>query len=1008
MKKENTQEEKPSPLNMPFSRRALFAGLGLSALNLTLPSPAVASPGVGGGWYAWGGGSNGGVFYKDKGVGFCNGWQADWQCSRTTGNLIQRLRLALGMELTCDYSNELYTHVKAKPLMACGDDNMFNTSRLWYVGGEDNHGTLYLNNRPLSTFSGDLVNTELGAGKGYGWNTGFKGYAYTDPAHWQRRAREQVAEAYTAKVDISNVMNHGNWVKPPAVFTTLWLGVNLVQKHDKIFIRNRTDLYGLIVEIQDEQQRSQLAEVNRGTSVQGSSICIRGRNDRANQNWMVKPGRMEELDGLTHVFSPMNAKGLALCLNETGAAGPSMAANNTVQLHPYDATRASEWWAHDYGHGITYLFADASGRLLNRKNGQHSNGTVVNTYSTGYCDQWSNLANRWHIEEVTFKGAIELSARALDGSGSITCPNPRLTCTPRTYHENVDEGLEYIYRWYVHPTDSMNAKATGRVMGQSHIGTYGDQAEAPAHGHVGYPSLGKQAAMQGSCEACLESIRLYLDGWGVNGGIAYETDQGDTGADGSWCGPKGVSHKFGGVKVWLTGEATRHADLAYRVFSTGYGWSDTVYSSGADDAPLAGGALNSGNAVRGLWVMPVAKPLDAVAVSGYTTSPMFEMPEGGFGDIGVSPSYLSCAVMLSITRVSREDDTVFTDRYFGTVVSDAVKLISKVHFMLNDEKGDAVELFTKEMTTGSKLSTSDEAFGSAMEELGKLYEREVCELADRWYEGDEHGATDWGKKFESKKVNGETWIWMQIGWYRVRCYSDGTDSDKIVFEEKYIPVGRKFTIPQEAYDAAKKADCNLDAHFGTQSASGFTGWFRDKALTEPAPATLTTDKPGVIPLYARNRATLRAAYANGSALPEDGADYRTAPSDDAPAYPRAMRLPSFDEEPAHRLDGVELPATGDWADQHCLGYRGEVLTLPGYATVYQRLGDGRWRTFRAQGWTDDPDGAAGAGGAVRKSRSLTALRLAASPSSARVQVEADATRYIRWVESTVDGVETSE
>lgn len=331
-----------------------------------------------------------------------------------------------------------------------------------------------------------------------------------------------------------------------------------------------------------------------------------------------------------------------------------------------------------------------------------------------------------------------------------------------------------------------------------------------------------------------------------------------------------------------------------------------------------------------------------------------------------------------------------------------------VHFMLNDEKGDAHELYKMSLGYGSELSTSDEAFGSAMEELGKLYEREVCEQADRWYEGDEYGATDWGEKFESKKVNGETWIWMQIVHYRVRCYSDGTDSDKIVFEEKHIPVGRKFTIPQEAYDAAKKADCNLDAHFGTQSASGFTGWFRDKALTEPAPATLTTDKPGVIPLYARNRATLRAAYANGSALPEDGADYRTAPSDDAPAYPRAMRLPSFDEEPAHRLDGVELPATGDWADQHCLGYRGEVLTLPGYATVYQRLGDGHWRTFRAQGWTDDPDGAAGAGGGVRKSRSLTALRLAASPSSARVQVEADATRYIRWVESTVDGVETSE
>ena len=121
-----------------------------------------------------------------------------------------------------------------------------------------------------------------------------------------------------------------------------------------------------------------------------------------------------------------------------------------------------------------------------------------------------------------------------------------------------------------------------------------------------------------------------------------------------------------------------------------------------------------------------------------------------------------------------------------------------------------------------------------------------------------------------------------------------------------------------------------------------------------------------------------------------------------------MELPVFGSEPAHRLDGVSLPATGDWADQHCCGYYGEVLTLPGFDTVYERLPEGRWRTFRAEGWSDPAAGASevSEGRTERSSRSLLALRSAPS-SGARVQMRQDSMRVVRWVESVNDGVDTS-
>lgn len=331
-----------------------------------------------------------------------------------------------------------------------------------------------------------------------------------------------------------------------------------------------------------------------------------------------------------------------------------------------------------------------------------------------------------------------------------------------------------------------------------------------------------------------------------------------------------------------------------------------------------------------------------------------------------------------------------------------------VHFMLNDENGNTRELCSTTVIGGSRLDTNNGGFSTAYNKIAQIYGGEEAKYTRRWHEGNQWGAWDWNKKFGSKTVTGETWIWAEIRSYGVQLFSDGTDDKHLVFSQYRIPAGRKFTIPASAKDKARKGNCNLNADYGTTKGSGFLGWYKNPELTVPAGDSVVATGPATIKLYARNRATLRVDYAPDSARPDPAADYRTAPRDDAPRYPRAMELPVFGSEPAHRLDGVSLPATGDWADQHCCGYYGEVLTLPGFDTVYERLPEGRWRTFRAEGWSDPAAGASEAaeGRTERSSRSLLALRSAPS-SGARVQMRQDSMRVVRWVESVNDGVDTS-
>ena len=190
----------------------------------------------------------------------------------------------------------------------------------------------------------------------------------------------------------------------------------------------------------------------------------------------------------------------------------------------------------------------------------------------------------------------------------------------------------------------------------------------------------------------------------------------------------------------------------------------------------------------------------------------------------------------------------------------------------------------------------------------------------------------------------------------VEYYADGIDDAHLVYRDSNVHSGDAYAPVDAALEAAGKKPCNLDAHFGEDAASGFTGWFKDAALLNPADSLEIPEK-GALKLYGRNRCTLRIEYAEGSVEPDAGTVFRKKPSDRAEVVDGALGLVEFTgRNEKHRLDNIELPAIGDDGVAHAAFYRGESVTLAGSSDVFTKLEDGTWRRLVFQGYMPDKAG----------------------------------------------------
>ena len=707
------------------SRRNVIALAIAGAASLAFgAAPALA---VGGGTY----GDENGYAHQGNYVGWAGDWR-DWEINNpSSGAAYQRLRVALKIEIKCDWCNELYDHMESHPYVACGDLNERNPSKgLWLTEtGDDNFGYIYRDGTQWSIFYGNLINDDVWwpSADHYG---DYRDYAYAVPTWWSRRAKNDVPHAYQAKLDIYNYYYYGSWPYTQSnPGQSIW-SPSLRFRHKAIALRDRWTEFGKIVRIVPHADRSKCLDASGSGAAQVQSL-----RDTTAQHWLVLPGAVDDTnDCHLHKFAPVHVREHRKMLFAQGAVlnKPEMGRIYTAAAAADDDSKACEFWLHDVN-GIDYLVNDASGNSLDRYSAGIEDGTACDFHSSGKCGEWDNAAHQWHVEEACFEGSvalrtgrgllypsptlypsgeayprgIEVSDRLYPGCPAIAT-NPAKTCIP------VDDlgtgSVEYRYRFYVGEQDDALPADGAVVMGAAMRRDWNEMHEVPAYQYVGLAWEYQE----------MTDFRLRLDGSAFPGSIKYATRGLDgsiaEGADGSFMSGGSRTRSLCEAKVWLEGKISRHYDVDYRFFNSNTGWSDHVYSSGKDNAPWAGDGVNQ---ARAMQVRLVRKPLDAAVVQEFSTKNVF-VPGREEADKKVW-----CGVELALNSIVRSIDQKYpTDKYKGLVLSPMATVANMVHVSYFAD-GESKPCFEDDPIIGDPYTPPQAAFDAGS--------KDGCTRFEGWY-----------------------------------------------------------------------------------------------------------------------------------------------------------------------------------------------------------------------------------------------------------------------------------
>lgn len=1080
MSKDNKTELAKDPFrDFAFSRRGLFAALAVVAGLGAVPARSALAnelvfrgdhitPGRG----AFGKSFTSGdyihcITHPDRttnannyGLGYACGWVSWVSADMFTyqgwnSSYLQALRYSLCLLVQCDYSNELYDHIKAHPYMACGDINRQNPRRLWRnINMDDNHGILYLNNAQLSTFQGDMLNLSAGERQSVNnsdWiDVGYDDYAYTKPEFFLRRAANPAVNTFRAEVDINNVMRDNKDGQAPYEKDLRSVTGNIDIDTEPIYIDNDVTLYGGIFSLAPLVMPDARVDLVQGVYDASGNPITNYDNERAlifwedydgiNQLFMFKP-YLEDGVG-TFTFALANLAGPKLVhtlnnrwhadVNQAWKSGNMEAGTAVIYDIRQSSGRENSWWVchepaetSETNHKCYFITSDADGQRLDTA-GATGNRGAVRVCSYAKPGEWGSQKNaQWKLIEGRCGGYVRNSKKTAKIGDSVTCigfmpdSDETPTLTPSTWLHNVTNRKELppqpMYRWYV-TREVVDVPDDGDAVIMAHcsVSTWGKQTEAPAHRHIGYPHGGQS----------VYGLALHVAGSQFAGSICYAaracgSSTWETGRDGAEvCGSP-----IAEVKIWLTGELAENYDLCYRSIPLGGRWTDTVYSCGhADNDGSAAPACGSHGSAQmcGLNVHLIRKPRGSRLVKEFSFDDTIEVTEKiASGDDAV---WLWSAAMMGITTVNADETRVWTDRMLGTVVvgegidqhhNPPTRLQSVVHFMVVDTLGDTQEVHTVYITLNSTYTASEHAkdYSDAHSAIEQVMRDEGQDLSlldkclDGWYEGDADCSDPSifkGGKFVSKKVNGDLYLWTRVRMGKFIFFKDGLDKEDIIFTSPRFLTGTDYTFPQEVIDKQLEPTCNLNDHFGIDPSTGFTGWHADKALGDEA-ITHAVATTGVTPLYGRNRCTLRTEYAPGSVALDPSWDMRVLPEESAEAHPGF--IPTF-SEPKHRgYDSkgkeFELAAIGDSGEGHTAYYWDELARITVPATAYRNLGGGQWRTYKCEAWLDADE--ANAAAEVSETGASGRSRSRARAASA-VKMTSDTVRYIRWTEVVSDGV----
>lgn len=1079
MSKDNKTELAKDPFrDFAFSRRGLFAALAVVAGLGAVPARSALAnelvfrgdhitPGRG----AFGKSFTSGdyihcITHPDRttntnnyGLGYACGWVSwvgadNFTYQGWNSSYLQALRYSLCLLVQCDYSNELYDHIKAHPYMACGDINRQSPRRLWKnINMDDNHGVLFLNNAQLSTFSGDMLNLSAGERQSVNnsdWiDVGYDDYAYTKPEFFLRRAANPAVNTFRAEVDINNVMRDNKDGQAPYEKDLRSVTGNIDIDTEPIYIDNDVTLYGGIFSLAPLVMPDARVDLVQGVYDASGNPITNYDNERAlifwedydgiNQLFMFKP-YLEDGVG-TFTFALANLAGPKLVhtlnnrwhadVNQAWKSGNMEAGTAVIYDIRQSSGRENSWWVchepaetGETNHKCYFITSDADGQRLDTA-GATGNRGAVRVCSYAKPGEWGSQKNaQWKLIEGRCGGYVRNSKKTAKIGDSVTCigfmpdSDEIPTLTPSAMLHNVTNRKELppqpMYRWYV-TREMLDVPDDGNAVIMAHcsVSTWGKQTEAPAHRHIGYPHGGQS----------VYGLALHVVGSQFAGSICYAaracgSSTWETGRDGAEvCGSP-----IAEVKIWLTGELAENYDLCYRSIPLGGRWTNTVYSCGhADNDGSAAPACGSHGSAQmcGLNVHLIRKPRGSRLVKEFSFDDTIEVTEKiASGDDAV---WLWSAAMMGITTVNADETRVWTDRMLGTVVvgegidqhhNPPTRLQSVVHFMVVDTLGDTQEVHTVYITLNSTYTASEHAkdYSDAHSAIEQVMRDEGQDLSlldkclDGWYEGDADCSDPSifkGGKFVSKKVNGDLYLWTKVMVCKFRFYKDGLAKENLIFQSPRMLVGTKYAFPKEVWDKQLEPTCNLNDRFGIDPSTGFTGWHLDKTLSDQA-ITEHVATEGIVILYGRNRCTLRTEYAPGSVALDSSWDMRLLPEEGAEVHPGF--IPTF-TEPKHRgYDAkgkeFELAAIGDSGEGHTAYYWDELARITVPATAYRNLGGGQWRTYKCEAWLDaDEVAAAETSDSGVSGRSRSRARAANA-----VKMTADTVRYIRWTEVVADGV----
>ena len=908
-------------ISAPISRRGLFAALAVAAglgIMSSTQAYALAAQNFGlGQWIGnkWVNGHISGEIthpHPDRGVNdyfFGKSTNAGaWNVDRYG---YQKLQAEFACVVECDWSDELYDHIVFRPFYYCASLDSSYGKPLWLGAsdGDDNKSYVFLNDGEVGWFQGNLINS--------GWSKGWlvNGF-YEGPGcdTFVRRQAKPHDEKVRARMDIWNVWVNGvpanknpNDIKFRRYAPNNDMSINV----EKIYIENDLTLMGgifKVIPVTAPDLRLDLIQGGYENDIpvaryeNGRGTCLWHDYDGVNQNWMFWPNKSDGLGCFTFCIANMVGPNLDHGLNNSNRKSPSMDRGNAIVYRNWESNNLSgSWWVH-HEPTVTNETDHKCWFITSDADGQRLDTWDATKDSTDCVAVSSPACPGAWAKQVNAQWMIEEVACHGEVGLSSDEAKPGDSLKILGWHNKFKDETRYI-----RPASWVLGAMNENVLPVYPIFRLyiSDRAEEIAEDN---------AVIMASCR---------VGSW-ANGNQQTEAYS-----------HRHIGWPHGGQPIFSLEMRLQDSNYSGSIHYAAQRWYGDTWDEGADGSKVCANGAHDTEAMGRVKVWLTGDIADR-----YDLVVRTKLLNGSC--TWSDPVYVYNSKDKPLTLETAPACGLEPDGSSNTKISGM-----NVHLIRKPTGARVV----REFSTDESLTITDD-FGS-----GYLYVAAMLGLRLPSKNTDRI----WTDRYRGTVVSKPCRIESAC----VEYYADGIDEAHLVYRDSNVHSGDTYAPVDAALEAAGKRPCNLDAHFGEDAASGFTGWFKDAVLVNPA-ASLEIPEKGALKLYGRNRCTLRIEYAEGSVEPDAGTVFRKKPSDRAEVIDGALGLVDFTgRNEKHRLDKIDLPAIGDDGVAHAAFYRGESVTLAGSADVFTKLEDGTWRRLVFKGYMSDK---AGGGRLSRQSR----------------------------------------